>query len=109
MSRDVAREVADRQRYGFEEYRTRKRLEAAERLEELLVAAQRVIVDLRGQAGESGQVAASDTAHARVYWLRKQLGYLVADLGVGLPPHWTTKVVEQEYAKLLSTNEEGKS
>lgn len=99
MKRDVEREIAERQRYGYEELRTKKRLEAADRLEELAAIAKAVAADLRGEEGESGQIAANDTAYGRVYWLRKQLGYVVNTLGVGLPERWVQRVVEREYGE----------
>jgi hypothetical protein len=104
----VEREVADRERYGFNELRDRKRLEAAGQLEELAVALKQVVIDLRGEPGESGQQAASDTAYARVYWLRWKLGHVVADLGIGLPPTWARRVVEREYEQLLDNDTERK-
>ncbi len=99
MSRDVAAEIAERNRYGYEELRGMKRLAAAERLEELAAIAKAMAADLRGQEGESGQTAANDTAYGRVYWLRTQLGYVVNTLGVGLPERWVQRVVEQEYGE----------
>lgn len=97
--RDVNAEIAERQRYGYEELRAQKRLEAATRLEELAAIAEAVAADLRGEDGESGQVAANDTAYGRVYWLRTQLGYVVNTLGVGLPERWVRRVVEREYGE----------
>jgi hypothetical protein len=89
--------LADRQTYGFDELRARQRNLAADRLEELAAIAQAMVTDLRGQPGESGQTAASDTAYARVYWLRREIGYVVNALGVGLPPRWAQRVVSKEY------------
>jgi hypothetical protein len=102
VSGDVEREIAERERYGYEELRARKRLEAAERLEDLARVATKMAEDLRGESGESGQVAANDTAYGRVYWLRTQLGYVVNTLGVGLPPRWVQRVVAKEYGTLLT-------
>lgn len=89
--------LADRERYGFEELRAKRRNDAANRLEELAAIAKAMVQDLRGQPGESGQVAANDTAYARVYWLRRELGYVVNTLGVGLPERWAQRVVAREY------------
>jgi hypothetical protein len=99
VNRDVTSEIAERAVYGYEELRARKRLEAAARLEELALIAAAMAKDLRGEPGESGQVAANDTAYGRVYWLRTQLGYVVNTLGVGLPERWVRRVVAQEYGE----------
>ena len=83
---------------SYAEERRRKRFEAAARVEELAAIAKQMATDLRGEEGESGQVAANDTAYGRVYWLRKQLGYVVNTLGPpGPPDSWVTRVVEREY------------
>lgn len=95
--RDVEREVADRERYSYAELRRKKRFEAAARLEELAAIAKQMVLDLRGEGGSEED--ADLTAYARVYWLRKQLGYVVAPLGVGAPDSWTTKVAEREYGE----------
>lgn len=97
MRRDVEREIADRQRYTYDKLRERRRLDAADRVEELAAIAKALVTDLRGQPGESGQQAANDTAYGRVYWLRRELGRVVATLGIGLPEPWVLRVVDREY------------
>lgn len=87
----------------WQQSRDRKRLDAARRLEELVALAQQMVLDLRG-AGDS-QEDADLTAYGRVYWLRKQVGYIVSDLGHGAPDTWVTKVVEKEYGTLATRNE----
>lgn len=79
----------------WQQARNRKRLAAAKRLEELAAITQQMALDLRGEGGSDED--ADLTAHGRVYWLRKQVGYVVADLGYGPPDAWVTKVVEREY------------
>lgn len=82
----------------WQQRRDRKRREAAARLEDLAAIATRMVRDLRGEPGDQqSQDYADLTAHARVYWLRKQLGYVVADLGYNAPATWATKAVEREY------------
>lgn len=49
---------------------------AANQLEDLAIIAKFMVTDLR--EGE-------DNPYGRVYWLRKQLGYIVANLGQGVP------------------------
>lgn len=105
----VEREITERERYGYEELRARRRLEAAQHLEDLAVVARQMAEDLRGQPGESGQVAANDTAYGRLYWLRTQLGYVVNTLGVGLPLRWVQRVVAKEYGTLLTQLERARA
>lgn len=99
MSLDVEKAIEELRLNGYEELRTRKRLEAANRLEELTAIAKQVVIDLRGQDGAAKQQAASDMAYARVYWLRRELGHVVATLGVGLPDGWRLRLVAQEYKR----------
>lgn len=101
MRHDIKQKIAERERYGVEELRTKKRLEAAEQLDRLIVVANQVALDLRGKEGEREQLNANDTAYARLYWLRKQLGHVVADVGTGAPTAWRMKALTHEYGKLL--------
>lgn len=84
---------------SYEEQRRQRRYEAAARVEELAAIAKQVVLDLRGEldATAVGHLRANDTAYARVYWLRRELGRVVAELGVGLPNHRVMKAVEKEY------------
>lgn len=85
---------------SWQQSRNRKRLEAAARVEELTIVAKQLVLDLRGEPGDRrSQENADLTAYGRVYWLRKQLGYVVASLGSGAPDAWVTKVVEREYGE----------
>lgn len=86
----------------WQQSRDRKRLAAAKRLEELAAITQQMVLDLRGQGGSDED--ADLTAHGRVYWLRKQVGYVVTDLGYGAPDAWVTKVVEREYGAQAGWN-----
>ena len=78
-----------------------RRLNAANQLEDLIVVAKQMVLDLRGVPSREGQEDADLTAYGRVYWLRKRLGYVVATLGVGHPTSWVTRYVEKHYGKLL--------
>lgn len=64
---------------------------AANQLEDLAVIAKFMVTDLREGA---------DNPYGRVYWLRKQLGYLVADLGIGVPKG--LQEIEDHYEKLVN-------
>jgi hypothetical protein len=99
VKRDVTLEVAERVEHNlsYAESRRKKRFEAAARLEELAAITRQMVLDLRGEGGSEED--ADLTAYARAYWLRKQLGYVVASLGVGAPDTWTTKVAEREYGE----------
>jgi hypothetical protein len=81
--------------------RRRVRLEAADRVEELAVIAKQIVLDMRGDPDDrASQEDADLTAYGRVYWLRTQLGYVVASLGQpGTPPSWVRKLVKSEYEK----------
>lgn len=63
---------------------------ASHELEDLATIAKIMVTDLR---------EGKDNPYARVYWLRKQLGYIVADLGVGVPKGLDK--IEAEYEKQL--------
>lgn len=80
---------------SYAEQRRRQRYEAAARLEELAAIAKAMVLDVRGD-GES-QEDADLTAYGRVFWLRRQLGYVVASLGAGAPASWVMRAVEKEY------------
>lgn len=87
----------------YEAHRTEQRLEVADQLEELVIAAKQMVIDLRANpdadtAGREEWLRSNDTAYARVYWLRRELGYVVNQLGVGLPPNWAVKKIIAEYA-----------
>ena len=70
--------------------RREKEVDAASRIEELMIIAKEMILRLRlGQEPDS---------YAAVYWLRRELGYVVATLGVGVPD---TTVVEPYYHEYL--------
>lgn len=86
----------------YEEHRTQQRLEAADRLEELVITAKQMVIDLRANpapdtAGREAWLRSNDMAYARLYWLRREIGYVVNQLGVGLPPNWTIRQVTKEY------------
>lgn len=92
----MIRDIHPGQGETYAESRRRKRMEAAARIEELAAIAKAMVLDLRGE-GES-QEDADLTAYGRVYWLRKQVGYVVATLGPpGPPDSWVTRVVAKEY------------
>lgn len=84
---------------SYAEMRRRTRLEAADRVEELAAIAKQIVLDLRGDPDDrASQEDADLTAYGRVYWLRRQLGYVVANLGrPGAPERWVSKLVEREY------------
>lgn len=50
--------------------------EAANRLEELTIVGKEIVLSLRSGDEES---------YAKMYWLRRELGYIVNTLGVGVP------------------------
>lgn len=84
---------------SYAEMRRRVRLEAADRLEELTTIAKQVALDLRGDPDDQASQEDADlTAYGRVYWLRRQLGYVVVSLGgPRAPDRWVTKLAEREY------------
>ncbi len=86
---------------SYAEQRRRVRYEAADRVEELAAIAKQIVLDLRGDPDDrASQEDADLTAYGRVYWLRKQLGYVVASLGQpGTPARWVTKLAEREYGE----------
>lgn len=100
MTSDVESAVAERVNYA--EQRRQQRYAAAARLEELAAIAKTMVLDLRGD-GESREDA-DLTAYGRVFWLRRQLGYVVASLGAGAPPTWVTRVAEREYGEEAGWN-----
>lgn len=57
-----------------------KQTEAADELEALTGAMKEIVILLRQGSGQS-----PDKAYALVYELRKRIGYVVANLGVGAP------------------------
>lgn len=61
---------------------------AANELEDIATIAKLMVTDLR---------EGKPNPYGRVYWLRKQLGYTVAGLGVGVPKG--LDVIETEYEK----------
>jgi hypothetical protein len=93
--------------YSYNELRLKRRRDAADQLEELIIVAKQMVLDLRGEPSRESQEDADLTAYGRVYWLRKRLGYIVATLGVGHPTSWVTRYVEKHYGKLLRN--EGKT
>lgn len=91
---------------SWQQQRNRKRLEVSHQLEELTIIAKQMVQDLRGEPGNRlSQENADLTAYARVYWLRKQIGYLTRELGFETPPTWATKLVEKEYGTELARAE----
>ena len=68
-----------------------KVLKAADELEGLAIIAKQMCIDLRNGV---------DDPYARVYWLRRQFGYVVADLGFGPVRH--LDVIEAEYKAYVS-------
>lgn len=102
--RDVKEEIRERDQLTYAEQRRKKRFEAAAQLEELIAVAKQVVLDLRGEPNATARerVYSDDTAYGRVYWLRTQLGYVVAKLGYGAPATWVKKVVGKEYGTLLT-------
>lgn len=86
---------------SYAEMRRRTRFEAAARVEELAAIAKQIVLDLRGDPDDrASQEDADLTAHGRVYWLRRQLGYVVASLGgPRAPDRWVSKLVEREYGE----------
>lgn len=85
---------------SYAEMRRRTRFEAAARVEELAAIAKQIVLDLRGDPDQASQEDADLTAYGRVYWLRRELGYVVASLGrPGAPARWVSKLVEREYGK----------
>lgn len=83
----------------WEQQRDAKRLAAAARIEELIEIQKQLVLDLRGTPDKAGRDDADLTAYGRVYWLRKQVGYVVASLGVGAPDSWVTRLAEREYGE----------
>jgi hypothetical protein len=92
--------------YSYGELRLKRRIDAANQLEELITVAKQMVLDLRGKPTRESQEDADLTAYGRGYWLRKRLGYVVATLGVGHPTSWVTRYVEKHYGKLLTSKEE---
>lgn len=63
---------------------------AAHQLEDLAIIAKLMVTDLRD---------GDDNPYGRVYWLRKQLGYIVANLGQGVPTGLDK--IEQHYETMI--------
>lgn len=74
------------------EHRAARAINASYRIGELSALARQVELDLRDGAPD---------AYARVYWLRRELGYVANELGVGLPDHAALRRVEAEYTALV--------
>lgn len=72
----------------------KKLVESAAELENISVMVKEAVLDLRN-AARTGDVA---DAYARVYFLRRELGRVVAALGVGVPR--TLATIEAEYREL---------
>lgn len=66
--------------------------EVANLLEELSMIADHMVTDIREGA---------DNPYERVYWLRKQIGYLVSRLGAGVPKAKDLQAIEDHYEKLV--------
>jgi hypothetical protein len=95
--------VPENKSESWQQQRNRKRLEVSHQLEELTIIAKQMVQDLRGEPGNRlSQENADLTAYARVYWLRKQIGYLTRELGFETPHTWATKLVEKEYGTELA-------
>lgn len=71
-----------------------KVLNAAHQLEDIAVIAKAMCNDLREGA---------DNPYGRVYWLRKQMSYLVATLGEGVPSG--LQAIEKHYEREVSRND----
>jgi hypothetical protein len=88
---------------SWQQRRDRKRVEVSHQIEDLTAIMKQLVLDLRGEPGNRlSQEHADLTAYARVYWLRKQLGYLTRELGYDAPATWATKFVEKEYGTELT-------
>lgn len=70
-----------------------KEIQAANRIEELIIIAKEMVIRIRN--GDEPD------AYAAVYWLRRELGYVVASLGVGVPATGIG-IVETYYKKELN-------
>ena len=85
----------------------RKLREAAAELENLTVMMKQAVLDLRAnseRASRGGQTHASESlndAYARAYYLRRELGRVVATLGVGVPVNYRLRGVETAYRALI--------
>lgn len=88
-------------RLSYAESRREARLRAAAQLEDLIVVAKQVVLDLRGEPTREGQDDADLTAYGRVFWLRRQLGYVVGSLGVNAPATWVMNLAGKRYGTLL--------
>lgn len=67
---------------------------AANELEDLAIIAKIMVNDLR---------EGKPNAYGRVYWLRRQLSYVVAGLGIGIPKG--LDAIETEYERLVNLND----
>lgn len=65
-----------------------RQLKAANKLEELSMVTKEFIVQLR--MGQSNELA-----YAMVYYLRRELGYVVRDMGEGVPSADHTRIAEE--------------
>lgn len=80
----------------------RKLDDAAAELENITVMMKQAVLDLRASRG--GQIHASaalGNAYARVYYLRRELGRVVAALGVGVPRSVVLRGIEKTYRGLI--------
>lgn len=93
MSDDGAPEIT---RTEFDTFtpEQRKLVESAAELENISIMVKEAVLDLRN-AARTGDVA---DAYTRVYFLRRELGHVVAGLGVGAPRNLAA--VEAEYREL---------
>lgn len=69
--------------------RREKEVDAASRIEELMIMAKEMILRLR--------LGQEPHPYAAVYWLRRELGYVVATLGVGVPDTTDVEPYYHEY------------
>ena len=80
---------------------TKDREITAEWIEEILFLGHRIAEDIR-----TGNNTASP--YALVYWLRKELGALVASRGAGAPSSLLMRAISKEYFPLLEAAKKGK-
>lgn len=72
-----------------------KALRAAKDLEDIALMARHMAVDLN-------ESTPNTEAYARVYWLRRRLGQVVANLGAGTPDVGTLQDIADEYEDYLN-------
>ena len=68
-----------------------REIAAANLLEELIPAMKEIVISLRNGTEEKPYVA--------MYWLRRELSYIVASLGVGSPKSAEISAIESKYER----------